>query len=59
MGNVSKYGGNNLDGYKDAIQTANRNKTGAAIVGVTSVAVGVTSVATLAIKAIVTLAKSK
>mgnify|MGYP003288812993 CR=1 FL=1 len=50
MGNVSKYGGNNLDGYKDAIQTADRNKTGAALVGVTAVAA-------LAIKALVTLAK--
>lgn len=38
MGNVSKYGGNNLDGYKGAIQTANRNKVGAAVVGVTAVA---------------------
>lgn len=38
MGNVSKYGGNNLDGYKGAIQTANRNKVGAALFGVTAVA---------------------
>ena len=38
MGNVSKYGGNNLDGYKDVIQTANRNKAGAALVGVAAVA---------------------
>ena len=38
MGNVSKYGGNNLAGYNDAIQTANRNKTGAVIVTVAAVA---------------------
>lgn len=50
MGNVSKYGGNNLDGYKDAIQTADRNKKGAAMVGITAIGV-------LAIKALVSLAK--
>ena len=50
MGNITKSGGNYSRGYTDAVKTANENKTGAALVGVTAVAA-------LAIKAFVTLVK--
>lgn len=50
MGNITKSGGNYSRGYTDAVKTANANKTGAALVGVTGVAL-------TAIKIIYELAK--
>ena len=38
MGNITKSGGNNSGGYQDAVRTANANKTGGVIVGVTAIA---------------------